>query len=250
MAEVEQTKTDIAHNMSVIQERIRRACLNAQRGTDEVRLLLASKTVDVPRIEQALSLMDKPLMGENKVQELDSKGPELKEPRPEVHFIGHLQSNKIKYVLRWADCIQSVDRLSLAKKLQKRLEFEDKHIDVLIQVNTSYEDSKFGVQPEKAVELVKKVSQFDRIHIKGLMTIGLFSEDKDKVRVCFQRLRAIQQEIQALQIPGVDMTELSMGMSGDLEIAIEEGATIIRVGTAIFGKRQYPDSYYWNENNK
>lgn len=249
MSEVDQAKMDIAHNIGVIQERIQQACLKSNRRADEVRLLLATKTVDVPRIEQALALMDKPLMGENRVQELEQKGPELNEPHPEIHFIGHLQSNKIKHVLRWADCIQSVDRLSLAKKLQKRLEFENKHIDVLVQVNTSYEDSKFGVKPDQAVALVKKISTFDRIHIKGLMTIGLFSDDKDKVRACFKRLVAIQQDINSLQIPGVVMDELSMGMSGDLEIAIEEGATIIRVGTAIFGERQYPDSYYWNESD-
>lgn len=249
MSEVDQAKMDITHNIGVIQERIRQACLKSNRRANEVRLLLATKTVDVPRIEQALGLMDKPLMGENRVQELEQKGPDLKQPLPEIHFIGHLQSNKIKHVLRWVDCIQSVDRLSLAKKLQKRLEFENKHIDVLVQVNTSYEDSKFGVKPDQAVALVKKISTFDRIHIKGLMTIGLFSDDKDKVRACFKRLVAIQQDINSLQIPGVVMDELSMGMSGDLEIAIEEGATIIRVGTAVFGERQYPDSYYWNESD-
>lgn len=247
MNEADQAHKDIAHNLGIIDKRIQQACIKAGRKREDVRLLLASKTVDVPRIEQALSLMDKPLMGENRVQELEQKGPELKQPRPEIHFIGHLQSNKIKQVLRWADCIQSVDRLSLAKKLQKRLEFEDKHIDVLVQVNTSYEDSKFGVKPENAIALVKKINEFNRIHIKGLMTIGLFSNDKDKVRACFKRLVSVQQEIKAMHIAGVEMTELSMGMSGDLEIAIEEGATIIRVGTAIFGERQYPDSYYWKE---
>lgn len=250
MSEADRAKTDIAHNMALINERIKLACEKANRNIDDVRLLLASKTVDVPRIEHALSLMDKPLMGENRVQELLQKGPELSRPYPEVHFIGHLQTNKIKDVIQWATCIQSVDRLSLAKKLQNRLEFEDKHIHVLIQVNTSYEDSKFGVKPEQAVGLVKKISQFDRIHIKGLMTIGLFSDDEDKVRTCFQRLRAVQKEIEDLQISNVEMSELSMGMSGDLEIAIAEGATIIRVGTAIFGARQYPDSYYWNEGKK
>lgn len=250
MTEDSRVNNDLAKNMRVINQRIEQACVKAKRNRDEVRLLLATKTVDVTRIEKALALMEKPLMGENKVQELEEKGPQLAEPRPDIHFIGHLQSNKIKHVLRWADCIQSVDRLSLAKKLQNRLEFEHKHIDILVQVNTSYENSKFGIQPEQAVELVKKISQFDRIHIKGLMTIGLFSDDKDKVRACFQRLVAIQQQVIAQKIPGVAMDELSMGMSGDLEIAIEEGATIIRVGTAIFGKRQYPDSYYWDESLK
>ncbi len=240
----------IIHNLKLIEQRMLEACSAANRSSDSVRLLLATKTVDSIRIRKALAAMERPMMGENKVQELTEKCPKLEASEAEIHFIGHLQSNKIKEVIKWVHCIESLDRLSLAKKLQNRLEFEDRHMNVLVQANTSYEESKFGVKPEDTVELVKKISQFDRIHIKGLMTIGLFSDDKDKVRACFQRLRTLQQEIEALQIPGVDMTELSMGMSGDLEIAIEEGATIIRVGTAIFGQRQYPDSYYWNEGNK
>ncbi|VDH02900.1 YggS family pyridoxal phosphate enzyme [Bergeyella zoohelcum] len=128
--------------------------------------------------------------------------------------------------------------------------YEDKTIEALIQVNTSNEESKFGVAPSDAIELVKQVAQFDRIKIKGLMTIGLFSAESEKVRPCFRLLKNIQQEILSLHIPNVEMKELSMGMSGDLETAIEEGATIIRVGTAIFGQRIYPDSHYWNEENK
>lgn len=132
MTEDSRVNNDLAQNMRVINQRIEQACVKAKRNRDEVRLLLATKTVDVTRIEKALALMEKPLMGENKVQELEEKGPQLAEPRPDIHFIGHLQSNKIKHVLRWADCIQSVDRLSLAKKLQNRLEFEHKHIDILM----------------------------------------------------------------------------------------------------------------------
>jgi pyridoxal phosphate enzyme (YggS family) len=127
------------------------------------------------------------------------------------------------------------------------LEYEGKTIEVLIQVNTSEEESKFGVHPDQAIELVKQVAQFDRLKIKGLMTIGLFSAETEKVRRCFRLLKNIQEQIIDMNIPNVDMQELSMGMSGDLETAIEEGATIVRVGTAIFGQRIYPDSYYWNE---
>ena len=179
----------------------------------------------------------------------DTKYNDLLDVPHEKHFIGHLQTNKIKELLRYdVTCIQSVDRLRLAKRLQARLEFESKEVDVLIQVNTSNEESKFGVAPEKAIELTKQVSQFPNIHIKGLMTIGLFSAEEAKVRVCFKLLKDIQQEIEALHLPSVEMKDLSMGMSHDLEIAIEEGSTMVRVGTAIFGKRMYPDSYYWNEN--
>lgn len=236
----------IVINLQTIHERINRACIKANRTPNEVRLLLATKTVGTEKIAFALD-QGESLMGENKVQELTLKCEDLKSKEPTVHFIGNLQSKKIKEVLKWVSCIESVDRLSLAEKLQNRLEFEDKEIDVFIQVNTSYEESKFGVAPEKAIELIKAVAAFDRIHIKGLMTIGLFSAAEEKVRKCFKLLKAIQEEVIALEIPHVEMKELSMGMSGDLEIAIEEGATIVRVGTAIFGERIYPDSYYWDE---
>ena len=164
------------------------------------------------------------------------------------HFIGHLQTNKIKDLLKYdVSCIQSLDRLDLAEKLHQRLQFENKTIEVLIQVNTSFEESKFGASPDNAIELVKQIAQLETLKIKGLMTIGLFSAETEKVRKCFQLLKNIQQQIIALKIPNVEMQELSMGMSGDMETAIAEGATIIRVGTAIFGQRIYPDSYYWNE---
>lgn len=147
-------------------------------------------------------------------------------------------------------CIQSLDRLDLAQKLHQRLLFEKKTVGVLIQVNTSNEESKFGVHPDQAIELIQQVAELETLKIKGLMTIGLFSAEIEKVRKCFQLLKNIQKEVIALNIPNVEMKELSMGMSGDLETAIEEGATIVRVGTAIFGQRIQPDSYYWNENKK
>lgn len=120
-------------------------------------------------------------------------------------------------------------------------------MEILIQVNTSNEESKFGVYPDNAIALIQQISTFSTLKIKGLMTIGLFSAEKEKVRKCFQLLHSLQLEVKSLCIPNVQMDELSMGMSNDLEIAIEEGATIIRVGTAIFGQRSTPDSYYWNE---
>lgn len=235
----------IEGNLQIIKQRIADSCKQSGRHPNEVKLLLATKTVDTTSINYALELGET-LIGENKVQELKEKGSMLK-GNPEVHFIGHLQSNKIKDVLKYVHCIESIDRFSLAKKLQQRLEFENRHMDVYIQVNTSFEDSKFGVLPDKTLELIKAVSQLNRIHIKGLMTIGVLSAVSKEVRTCFKTLKDIQTKVNALQLPNVEMNELSMGMSGDLEIAIEEGATIIRVGTAIFGERMYPDSYYWNE---
>lgn len=238
----------IIKNITVIQERINNACKQCSRDPDEVKLLLATKTVPSERIKAALQA-GQALIAENKVQELKEKYEALREIPHTNHFIGHLQTNKIKDLLKYdVSCIQSLDRLDLAEKLHQRLQYERKTIEVLIQVNTSMEASKFGVHPDQAVELVKQVAQLDTLKIKGLMTIGLFSAETGKVRKCFRLLRDIQQEIIALKIPGVEMRELSMGMSGDLEAAIAEGATIIRVGTAVFGQRMYPDSYYWNEN--
>jgi len=239
--------TEIIRNLDQINQRILSACEKAGRNPNEVRLLLATKTVSAERIKIALNA-GHTLIAENKVQEFKEKFEALKEIPHINHFIGHLQTNKIKDILKYnVSCIQSLDRIDLAEKLHQRLQTENKTIEVLIQVNTSNEESKFGINPDNVIELVKQVAELETLKIKGLMTIGLFSAETEKVRSCFQLLKNIQQQIIALKIPNVEMKELSMGMSGDLETAIEEGATIIRVGTAIFGQRIYPDSYYWNE---
>lgn len=238
----------ILHNLSLIKERINNACKANNRNPNEVKLLLATKTVPQERIKIALQA-GHTLIAENKVQELKEKFEALQEIPHTNHFIGHLQTNKIKEILKYnVSCIQSLDRLDLAEKLHQRLQFENKNIEVFIQVNTSFEESKFGASPDNAIELVKQVAQLETLKIKGLMTIGLLSAEAEKVRKCFRLLKDIQQQIIALKIPNVEMKELSMGMSGDLETAIAEGATIIRVGAAIFGQRPTPDSYYWNEN--
>lgn len=237
----------IVKNINDILQRIDKACLASGRNKSEVKLLLATKTVPAERIKEAF-VAGQTLIAENKIQELKSKYEDLKNTTHTNHFIGHLQTNKIKDLLKYnVSCIQSVDRLDLAEKLNNRLLFENKTIEVLIQINTSNEVSKFGVHPNDAIELVKQIAKLSAIKIKGLMTIGLFSADKEKVRSCFKLLKDIQTKIKAMDISNVKMDELSMGMSGDLEEAIEEGATIIRVGTAIFGQRPHPDSYYWNE---
>lgn len=238
----------IKNNLSVLHQRILFACQRANRTVDDVRLLLATKTVSAERIAMAVECGET-LLGENKVQELKEKDEVLRAYDCERHFIGHLQTNKIKEVLRYVTCIESVDRLDLAQKLDQRLQFEGRSIDIFVQVNTSYEDSKFGLDPTKVIPFVKEISKYDTLNIKGLMTIGLFSAEEEKVRKCFKLLKNIQQQIIDENIANVEMKHLSMGMSGDLEVAIEEGATIVRVGTAIFGERIYPDSYYWNEGN-
>lgn len=236
----------VKNNLNIIQERITKACLQAGRNPNDVKLLLATKTNSAEKIQLAIN-EGYHLLGENKVLEAEGKYEILKNEKCEWHIIGHLQTNKIKYALKFADVIQSVDRMKLANKLQNRCDYDGRDIDIFIQVNTSYEESKFGIPPEKALEFIKEVSKFSRLHIKGLMTIGLLSSKDEKVRDCFKLLKEIQQKAQALQLPNASFHELSMGMSNDLEIAIEEGSTMVRVGTAIFGDRPYPDSYYWNE---
>lgn len=237
-------KNDILANLSLIHKRMLKATEASGRRQDDVKLLLATKTVSAENIKIALETGEL-LIGENKVQELKEKFESLKQTPHQTHFIGHLQANKIKEVLIYADCLQSLDRVELAEKLQKRLEYEDRTMDVFLQFNTSYEESKFGMAPEKALEFAMQVNELDRLNIKGLMTIGLFSAETEAVRKSFRLLKEIQQK---LLDKGLPVHQLSMGMSGDLEAAIEEGSTMIRVGTAVFGKRQYPDSYYWNEN--
>lgn len=241
------TKEEIQQNLKTIQERIDLACKKAGRSPDDVKLLLATKTVPAERVKIALNA-GYTLIAENKMQEVKEKYDCLKDIPHISHFIGHLQSNKIKEVLRYPiSCIQSIDRFELAEKLNQRLLLEGKTMAILIQVNTSGEESKFGVHPDKALELVRQVAELSQLQIKGLMTIGLLSSESTEVRKCFQLLKQVQQNIMEAEIAHVQMDELSMGMSGDLEIAIEEGATIVRVGTAIFGQRPTPDSYYWNE---
>ena len=236
----------IKNNLNIIQTRINNACKNAGRNADEVKLLLATKTVSAENIQLAIE-EGYHLLGENKVLEAQDKYEILKEQGCKWHVIGHLQTNKVKYVLQFADVVQSIDRMKLANKLQNRCDFDNRDIDIFIQVNTSYEKSKFGIAPEKAIEFIKQVSEFPRLHIKGLMTIGLLSSKDEKVRDCFKLLKEIQQIAQELNLANASYDELSMGMSNDLELAIEEGSTMVRVGTAIFGDRPYPDSYYWNE---
>ncbi|ULT23199.1 YggS family pyridoxal phosphate-dependent enzyme [Sphingobacterium sp. E70] len=230
----------ISDNIKTILQRIEKACQRNGRDPQEVTLLLATKTVTSDRIKIALKT-GQTLIAENKVQELKEKYEDLKEIPHRNHFIGHLQTNKIKEILKYnVSCVHSVDRFDLAQKLHQRLTAENKTIDILIQVNTSYEESKYGADPDQVIDLVRQIAPLNSLHIKGLMTIGLLSAEADQVRKCFQLLKQIQQQIIMLDIPNVSMQELSMGMSGDLEIAIAEGATIVRVGTAIFGQRNTP----------
>lgn len=234
----------IRQNIAAVRGRMAAACERSGRDPGSVRLLLATKTVDPPAIRVALETGEK-LVAENRVQEVRPKFEALEDLEYERHFIGHLQSNKINALVPYVSCIQSVDRMSLARKLHNKLEREGETRDVLVQVNTSGEESKFGLAPEEAEDFTRELSQFETLKVKGLMTIGLFTDDIELARPSLRRLRELRDRIRELSLEGVEMNELSMGMTGDLEVAIEEGSTIVRVGTAIFGDRATTDSYYW-----
>lgn len=236
----------VEENLKMVRNKIDKACHAVGRDPNEVKLLLATKTVAPENINRAIHYGET-LIGESKAQELREKYDDIETDQAEVHFIGHLQTNKVNNVLTYVNFIHSVDRIRLGNALHKRLERDGRTLDILVQVNTSYEDSKFGVAPDKTLNLIEQLAQLDTLNIKGLMTIGKLSATPEESRKYFRKLKEIQQAITEKNIPRVEMNELSMGMSRDYEVAVQEGATIVRVGTEIFGERMYPDSYYWNE---
>src|SRR5690606_19824108 len=237
------TTTEMLRNRLVgTWQRLARATEEAGREPGSVRLLLASKTQPVGRVRAALEIaaeLDIPvLLGENRVQELVAKAPALADLDPEWHVIGPLQSNKINHALRWAHAVESVSSLELAERLGSRALARERTVDVLIQVNVSGEASKSGVAPGEAVGLATRVAAVEGLELRGFMTIGAHTDDDDVVRAGFARLREIRDEVLASGAPGTDRAiELSMGMSGDLELAVAQGATIVRLGTAVFGER-------------
>jgi len=234
----------IAANLARVQEQIANAARTAGRSPDSVRLLPVSKTVPAERLRHAIAAGAR-RFGENKVQEAREKAEALADEALDWVIIGHLQSNKAKYVARFASEVQSIDRVRVARALDERLQVEGRSLDVLVQVNTSGEESKYGVEPAKAAALVRELAAFDTLRVRGLMTLAVFSEESERVRACFRRLRELRDRLRDEAPDGVALDELSMGMSGDYALAIEEGSTEVRVGTAIFGARPTPDSHYW-----
>ena len=236
------TAAEIIANLAAIQARINAACAACGREPDEVRLLPVSKTVPAERLHYAYEAGIR-LLGENKVQEAYDKWQALTDlDGLNWAVIGHLQSNKVKYVARFAAEFQALDSLDIAESLDRRLQQEGRSLDVFVQVNTSDEPQKYGIAPDAAAAFIRDLPQYSSLRLRGLMTLALFSDDKDAVRRCFIRLRELRDSLQQ-QNPAV--AELSMGMSGDFELAIAEGATTVRVGQAIFGARRTPDSEYW-----
>jgi len=227
--------SDVRENILRIRERIAAAAVRSGRDPSEVRLMGVTKTVGDDRILQAIEAgID--IIGENYVQEAKRK-IELMGKSVEWHFIGHLQSNKARYAVRLFDMIHSVNRVSLAEELNRRAAAAGLVCRVLVEVNLAGEESKSGAPPEEAPGLVRAVSQLANLSVRGLMTMAPWYEDPEKARPCFAGLRRLRDRIDAEGIPNVTLRELSMGMTDDFEVAVEEGSTIVRIGRAIFGER-------------
>jgi hypothetical protein len=227
----------IPENIEKIRQRIALACGRNGRNPSEVTLLAVSKMFSGAMIREAVraGVGD---IGENYVQELLKKREELAGEHIRWHFVGHLQSNKVKHIADWIHLIHAVDKVDVAREIDKRGERARRVLDVLVEVNTTGESSKFGLEPERTVQFVKSLAAYGNIRIVGLMTIGPFLPDPEGSRPMFRQLRLLKEEISGFDQSNVSMKHLSMGMTGDFEVAIEEGATIIRIGTAIFGSRK------------
>jgi len=226
----------VSENILKIKQKIWEVCQKVGRNPDEITIVAVTKTVPVEKIKEAINtgIYD---IGENRVQELLEKRNSLENVR--WHFVGHLQTNKVKYIVNFIHLIHSVDSLKLALEIDKRAEKINRPVDVLIEVNTSGEKTKYGVKPEETIEIVKQISENCKfVHIKGLMTLAAYSPDPENARPMFKMLKNLSDEIAKLNLKNVEMKHLSMGMSNDYWIAIEEGATIVRIGTAIFGPRK------------
>lgn len=227
----------VTENLKTVEEKIRQACERSMRERSEVTLIAVSKTKPVSMIREA---MDSGIVtfGENKVQELLEKQSVLKEPL-DWHMIGHLQRNKVRQVVGRVKRIHSVDSLRLAEQIQKDCEKQGLTANILIEVNIAGEETKFGLKPEETERVIREIATYPNVRVRGLMTIAPFVENPEENRVHFRNLHKLLVDINSKNIDNISMSELSMGMSGDYEVAIEEGATYVRVGTGIFGSRQY-----------
>jgi pyridoxal phosphate enzyme (YggS family) len=236
---------DFRYNLAAVQARIAAACDRVGRDPAGVRLLPVSKTKPEASIRLAYAAGCR-LLGENKVREAHRKWEAMRDLADlRWSVIGHLQTNKAKLVARFAAEFQALDSLRVAEALDRRLQIEGRSLDVFVQVNTSGEASKYGLTPENVPGFIEKLPPFSALRVRGLMTLALFSSEAERVRRCFILLRDLRDQLRQSAPADITLDELSMGMSGDFEIAIEEGATVVRVGQAIFGARALPDGYYW-----
>ncbi len=236
---------DFRDNLLAVRKRIGEACERSGRDPTGVRLLPVSKTMDEQHIRLAYQA-GCTLLGENKVQEAWQKAQAMNDLTDlNWSVIGHLQRNKARVVARFASEFQALDSMRLAVELDKRLQAEGRSLDVYVQVNTSEEESKYGLALPDVIPFLAQLRGCDALNVKGLMTLAEFTRDEARIRACFVRLRELRDRILDQEPGGYSPRELSMGMSGDFEIAIEEGATVVRVGQAIFGARRLPDDYFW-----
>lgn len=239
------TVEDFRRNLAEVQARINAACARVGRDPATVRLLPVSKTKPEARLHLAYAAGCR-ILGENRVQEAHRKWQAMQGLSDlQWSVIGHLQTNKANLVARFAAEFQALDSLRLAAALDRRLQTEGRSLDVFIQVNTSGEASKYGLAPDELPAFIQQLTAFKALRVRGLMTLAVFSDDADRVRQCFVLLRSLRDHLRHSVPGGIALDELSMGMSGDFEIAIEEGATVVRVGQAIFGARAMPNSDYW-----
>lgn len=227
----------VKENLDRVEENIKNACLRAGRDRSEVTLIAVSKTKPVEMIKEAVE-WGAVNFGENKVQELTDKIPRLPESLS-WHMIGHLQRNKVKYIIGKTVLIHSVDSIRLAKQIDEESKKAGIITKILVEVNAAGEESKFGITVDEALPFVEEVSKMQNIKVCGLMTIAPYVENPEENRIYFQKLRQLKVDISKKNIDNVSMDILSMGMTGDYEVAIEEGATLVRVGTGIFGERMY-----------
>jgi pyridoxal phosphate enzyme (YggS family) len=223
----------IKNNLEIINEKIKKAALKVNRNPQEIKLVAVTKTATIEQIKEAISAGVK-IIGENKVQEAKEKY-QILTADIKWHLVGHLQTNKVKYAIEIFDFIHSVDSIKLAKEIDRRSLQFGMITNALVEVNVSGEETKYGIKPEEVEPFLKEISEFSRIKVRGLMTIAPIVEDKEKVRPYFRKLRELSEEIKSKKIKNVKMDYLSMGMSEDFEVAIEEGANMVRIGRGIFG---------------
>ena len=229
-------KSKILENLNLINKRIEKACLRSGRKSSEITILPVTKRRPPTDIKSVLALGFK-RVGENTVQESREKYEKLKNSSVNWCLIGHLQTNKAKYVAQFAHELHSLDSIKLAKELEKHLQIRGRSMDVLIQVNSSNEPQKYGIHPEQIQNFIKELTAFSSIKVKGLMTLALVSKDESPIRHCFKRMSDLQEHLRQDGPTNMDWNTLSMGMSGDFEMAIEQGSTEIRLGQALFGPR-------------
>lgn len=228
---------DFKKNLEVIEENICNACKKAGRNRDEVTLIAVSKTKPVEDLQAVYDLNIRDF-GENKVQELKDK-IEVMPKDMKWHMIGHLQRNKVKYIIGKVELIHSVDSLRLAEEISKQAKKNNVNADILVEVNIGDEDSKFGISTDEVIELVKDIAKLENIFIKGLMCVAPYVVDSEENRPLFHKIKDLSVDIMSENIDNVSMNILSMGMSNDYQVAIEEGATMVRIGSNLFGKRDY-----------